>query len=49
MTHSADDSGSDQPTLDELISLREAAEFSGLSASHALLFVKKALTTIVPG
>ncbi len=34
MTHSADDSGFDQPSLDELISLREAAELSGLSASH---------------
>ena len=43
MTHNTDDSGFDQPSLDELIALREAAKFSGLSASHALLFVKKVL------
>jgi hypothetical protein len=32
---------SDQPSLDELISLREAAELSGLSASHLRLLVSR--------
>ena len=34
MTHNADDSSSDQPSWDDLISLKEAAEFSGLSISY---------------
>lgn len=41
MTHDADDSGSDQPSLDELISLREAAELSGLSTSYLRLLVSR--------
>lgn len=32
-----DDSGFEQSTLDELISLREASEISGLSAGHLRL------------
>ena len=39
MTHNADDSGFDQPSLGELISLREATELSGLSASYLRLLV----------
>ena len=41
MTHSADDSGFDMPSLDELISLREASELSGLSAGHLRLLVSR--------
>ena len=41
MPYDADDSLSDQPSLDELISLREAAELSGLSASHLALLVRR--------
>ena len=41
VTHNADDSGSDQPSLDELITLQEAAELSGLSASHLRLLVRR--------
>ena len=36
-----DDSNSDQPSLDELIPLREAAELSGLSAGHLRLLVSR--------
>jgi excisionase family DNA binding protein len=41
MPQTADDSGPDKPSLDELISLREAAELSGLSASHLRLLVRR--------
>jgi len=41
MPHTADDSDLDRPSLDELISLREAAELSGLSASHLRLLVSR--------
>ena len=41
MRHSADDSSSDQPSLAELITLREAAELSGLSAGHLRLLVSR--------
>lgn len=41
MTHTADDSALDKPSLDELISLREAAELSGLSAGHLRLLVRR--------
>lgn len=41
MSHNVDDSGPDQPSLDELISLRKAAELSGLSASHLRLLVSR--------
>ena len=41
MSHNDDDSGFDQPSLDELISLREAAELSGLSAGHLRLLVRR--------
>jgi len=41
MPHDADDSLSDQPSLNELISLREAAELSGLSAGHLRLLVSR--------
>ena len=34
-------SSSDQPSLDELITLREAAELSGLSVSHLRLLVRR--------
>ncbi|MCP4420957.1 MAG: helix-turn-helix domain-containing protein [Chloroflexi bacterium] len=34
-------SSSDQPELDELISLSEAAELTGLSASHLRLLVRQ--------
>jgi hypothetical protein len=37
MSHNTDNSDLDEPSLDELISLREAAELSGLSASHLRL------------
>jgi excisionase family DNA binding protein len=39
--HNANDSGFDQPSLDELITLREAAELSGLSAGHLRLLVRQ--------
>jgi excisionase family DNA binding protein len=41
MPHTTDDSASDKPSLEELISLREAAELSGLSASHLRLLVSR--------
>jgi hypothetical protein len=41
MTDNADASSPDQPSLDELITLREAAELSGLSASHLALLVRR--------
>jgi hypothetical protein len=41
MPQVTDDSDPGQPSLDELISLREAAEFSGLSASHLRLLVSR--------
>ena len=41
MTPNADDSSSEQPNLDELISLREAAELSGLSTSYLRLLVRQ--------
>jgi excisionase family DNA binding protein len=41
MTDNTDASSSDQPSLDELLSLREAAELSGLSPSHLRLFVRR--------
>jgi len=34
-------SSSDQPTLDQLISLRKAAELSGLSPNHLRLLVSQ--------
>jgi excisionase family DNA binding protein len=34
MAHDVDDEVSDQPSLEDLISLREASELSGLSAGH---------------
>jgi excisionase family DNA binding protein len=39
--HDADSSESDLPGLDELISLREAAKLSGLSAGHLRLLVRR--------
>jgi len=41
MPHNADDSGSGQPSPDELISLQEAANLSGLSAGHLRLLVRQ--------
>ena len=41
MAHDADDSGPDLPSLNELISLREASELSGLSAGHLRLLVRR--------
>ena len=41
MPQAVDDSDLDEPSLDELISLREAAELSGLSASHLRLLVRR--------
>ena len=41
MTRNADDSSSDQPSLDELISLKEAADTSGLSTSYLRLLVSR--------
>lgn len=41
MSHDADDRDFDQPSLDELISLREAVELSGLSASYLRLLVSR--------
>ena len=37
----SEDRDSDQPSLDEVISLREAADFSGLSAGHLRLLVSR--------
>jgi hypothetical protein len=37
----AGEMNSDQPSLDELISLQEAARISGLSASHLRLLVRR--------
>jgi hypothetical protein len=41
MARNTKDSGFDQPSLDELITLREAAEISGLSVSHLRLLVRR--------
>ena len=41
MPPNAADDGSDLPSLDELVSLKEAAELSGLSASHLRLLVSR--------
>ena len=41
VAHDADYADSEQPSLDELISLREAAELSGLSAGHLRLLVSR--------
>jgi hypothetical protein len=41
MSYGAGDNESDQPSLDQLISLREAAELSRLSASHLRLLVSR--------
>jgi len=41
MANHADHRNSTQPSLDELISLREAAELSGLSTSHLRLLVSR--------
>ena len=41
MPHPADDSDLDEPSLHDLISLREAADLSGLSASHLRLLVSR--------
>lgn len=41
MSHDADDRDFDRPSLDELISLREAVELSGLSASYLRLLVSQ--------
>ena len=41
MTQNLDNGVSDQPRLDQLISLREAAELSGLSTRHLRLLVSQ--------
>jgi len=41
MPNATADSGLDEPSLDELISLREAAELGGLSAGHLRLLVRR--------
>ena len=41
MTSNADESSTDQPSADELITLREAAELCGLSASHLRLLASR--------
>ena len=41
MAQDADRSGFDLPSLDELISLREAARLSGLSTRHLRLLVRR--------
>ena len=41
MPSDAADGGSGLPSLDELISLREAAELSGLSAGHLRLLIRR--------
>jgi excisionase family DNA binding protein len=40
-SHIIDDNDSQQPELSDLITLREAAELSGLSASHLRLLVRR--------
>lgn len=40
MTDAPNESGNDQPGLDELISLSEAAKLSGLSHSHLRLLAR---------
>ncbi len=40
MTDSTDESSNEQPKLDELISLSEAAKLSGLSHSHLRLLAR---------
>jgi hypothetical protein len=49
MTKRADDSHPTPPNLDELISLREASEISGLSASHLRLLVSRGAIWDVTG
>ena len=41
MTEETPSSDSDQPSLEDLISLREAAELSGLSAGHLRLLASR--------
>jgi excisionase family DNA binding protein len=41
MAHDADNEVSDQPSLEDLISLREASELSGLSAGHLRLLASR--------
>jgi hypothetical protein len=41
MAQNTEDSGFDQPSLDELITLQEAAEISELSVSHLRLLVRR--------
>jgi hypothetical protein len=41
MPRTTDHSEQEEPSLDELISLRKAAELSGLSASHLRLLVSR--------
>ena len=41
MQRDADDSSSELPSLDERISLREAAKLGGLFASHLRLLVRR--------
>ncbi len=41
MLDSDKDSSKDQPRLDELITIREAAELSGLSHSHLRLLIRR--------
>ena len=41
MAAHAEPNCSDSPSLDELISLREAAELSGMSAGHLRLLVRR--------
>ena len=41
MTPNADNRSSEQPSLDEMITLREASELSGLSTSHLALLVRQ--------
>ena len=41
MAQNTKDSGFDQPSLDELITLQEAAEISELSVSHLRLLVRR--------
>lgn len=40
-SHSIDDNDSQQPELSDLITLREAAQLSGLSTSHLRLLVRR--------
>ena len=41
MTNKDDESGEYQPSLGELLSLREAAELSGLSQPHLSLLIRQ--------